>query len=75
MPIFIFLIMSMEIYNIATKVLMQQQKKKKNIETNIMNNSAKCQLYPLYSFWGVDFFNFFFFLQILPFDCHGNQSN
>ena len=37
-----------------------------------MNISAKFQLYPPYSFWGVDFW---IFPPILPFGCHDNQSN
>ena len=33
------------------------------VEANVLNISAKFQLYPPYGFWGDDFF-FFFFFQI-----------
>ena len=43
------------------------------VEAIVRNNSAKFQLYPLNSFWGVDFL--IFFSKIYPLCCHGNQSN
>ena len=44
------------------------------VNGKFMNISAKFQLHPPYGFWGDDFW-MFFFLQIYPFGCHGNQSN
>ena len=41
------------------------------VEAIVRNNSAKFQLYPPNSFWGVDFL--YIFSQILPFGCNGNQ--
>ena len=43
---------------------MQQNKKKQKknnnfVEANAMNIYAKFQLYPPYSFWGIDFWIFF----------------
>ena len=49
---------------IATKVLEQRNKNNIFVEANVSKNSDKFQLYPLHSFWGVDFWLFvvvFFF--------------
>ena len=62
MQIFIFLIYkSMEIESCQSNQSTWAMAIKNNIfiEANIINNSAKFQLYPPYSFWGVDFFNIF----------------
>ena len=56
---------------------MQQQYKKKNIfvENKAMSISAKFQLYPPYSFWGVDFWiglaNLAFWLTWQPIKLRG----
>ena len=41
------------------------------VEANAMNSSAKFQLFPQYSFWGVDWI----FFANSAFSCHDNQSN
>ena len=48
--------------NISVKLSATALKNNIFIEANIINNSAKFQLYSPYSFWGVDFLNTF--LQI-----------
>ena len=44
------------------------------VEVNVMNNTAKFQLYPPHSFSEKLIFENIC-LQILPIGCHGNQSN